>query len=145
MPFSGEAPEQPDVFSGVTGKIPDSGSSRETIRNLQPVRYIRPDKDKLPGFQWEFRVLCAIQAENPAGTGGDIHDLIAGMCVMLHMIIRQGESIKAEIWKYREESWKISGMKKPPEYTAKRNVNISAVNCESDRCRYSIKSPYMSD
>ena len=30
-------------------------------------------------------------------------------------------------------------MKKPPEYDAKRNVNISTVNFESDRCRYPVK------
>ena len=109
------------------------------------MRYIRPDKDKLPGFQWEFRVLCAIQAENPAGTGGDIHDLIAGMCVMLHMIIRQGESIKSRNMEISGRVLENIWHEKPPEYTAKRNVNISAVNCESDRCRYSIKSLYMSD
>ena len=83
------------TFFGSKGKFQIQDRAGKTIRNLQPVRYIRTDKDKLPGFQWEFRVLCAIQAENPAGTGGDIHDLIAGMCVMLHMIIRQGESIKS--------------------------------------------------
>lgn len=70
------------------------------------MRYIRPDKDKLPGFQWEFRVLCAIQAENPAGTGGDIHDLIAGMCVIYNvvngMLLRP--YISGMVWKLGENS-----------------------------------------
>ena len=88
------------------------------------MRYIRPDKDKLSGFQREFCILCAIQAENPAGTGGDIHDLIAGMGVMLHMIIRQGESVKSRNMEIPGRVLKNIWHEKPPEYVAKRNVNV---------------------
>ena len=83
------------AFFGSEGKFQVEDRAGKTIRDLKPVRYIWLDKDKLSGFQQKFRVLCAIQAENPAGAGGDIHDLIAGMCVMLHMIIRQGEGVKS--------------------------------------------------
>lgn len=59
------------------------------------MRYIRADKDELAGFQREFCILYAVVAENPAGAGGDIHNLIAGMCVVFHMIIGKGEGVKS--------------------------------------------------
>ena len=53
------------AFFGSEGKFQIQDRAGKTIRDFKPVRDIRPDKDKLSGFQREFRVLCAHPGRKP--------------------------------------------------------------------------------
>lgn len=87
--------ERNGTFFGSKGEFQIQNRAGKAIRNLQTVRHIRSDKDKLPVFQQKFRILSMIETVNPAGTGGNIHDLIALVGVMLHMITGKGKCIKS--------------------------------------------------
>ena len=112
------------AFFGSKGKFQIQDRAWKTIRDLKPVRDTRAYKDKLPGFQRKFHVLFLIHAENPAGTGSNVHDLIAGMCVMFHMIIRQGKGIKGGNMKISGRILKNIWHEKPPEHVVRSRISI---------------------
>ena len=112
------------AFFGGEGKFQIQDRAWKTVRDLKPVRDTRAYKDKLPGFQRKFHVLFLIHAENPAGTGSNVHDLIAGMCVMFHMIIRQGKGIKGGNMKISGRILKNVWHEKPPEHVVRSRISI---------------------